>query len=254
VWGLIAFFGWAWLRGGPAAEALLLFAGVLAAVTGPATVDWATFRLPHPVILAAVSVALLAQAIRFHSSWRAIFGVVLAVVAARFSGIALPEIGEESIQFWKWHAPLLLVLMVPLCFEDRFAKVLRALTWRLTPCLGFIAVVIYPLVRPALPQWVLIAYLAALLCISLALWIKQRDVKALAAGLVTLAANVLVQVRPIYLLLAQTVMAKGLAWMAGGLLAVIVAVVISLLKMGAWYRARRMIVWLNQRVTSANET
>jgi hypothetical protein len=242
------------LRGEPAAEVLLLISGILAAVIGPATMDLSTFRPPHPLILAVVSLALFAQAIRFRSTWRAICVLILAVIAARFSGITISGIREESIQFWKWHAPLLLVLIVPLLFEDRLSKILRLLTWQLTPYLGLVAVFIYPWITPALPNSVLIAYLAALLIVSLALWIKQRDVKALAAGLLTLAANLLVYVRPIYLLLAQTVMAKGLVWMTFGLLTVIIALVISLLKMGTWYRAKRAIEWLNERVTSAHET
>ena len=53
-------------------------------------------------------------------------------------------------------------------------------------------------------------YLGVLLIVSTTLWIKQRDVKGLAADLVTLASYLLLYVRPSYLLLTQAVIAKGL--------------------------------------------
>src|SRR5205814_5284902 len=51
VWSLLGFYGWAWLRRGPAAESFLTVLGLLAALVGPETLDWTTLRAPQPLVL-----------------------------------------------------------------------------------------------------------------------------------------------------------------------------------------------------------
>src|SRR6185436_11466510 len=80
----------------------------------------------------------------------------------------------------------------------------------------------------------LASYLALLLCMSIALWQREKEVAPLGASFLTLAANLLAHFRHLYLLLGQTVLADGLPWLTAGLTLVTLAFLISLLKMGLW--------------------
>src|SRR5207249_259686 len=60
-------------------------------------------------------------------------------------------------------------------------------------------------------------YLVIILRVSVTLWLRERQVAPLAAATTTLGANMLVYVRPLYRLLAQTLLAEGLPWLAVGL-------------------------------------
>lgn len=236
VWSLLGFYGWAWMRRGPAAESFLTVLGLLAAVVGPETLDSSTLRAPQPLVLSAVAFMLFIQAFRLESTWRAGLGGAVTIVAARLAGIDSPAMIGNALWFWQWHAPLLALLGIAAIFDDDLAKVLRSLAWRATPCLALTAVVVYPWIMPELLQSVLAGYLAALLFMSIALWLRQRQVAALGAVVATIVANILANVRPLYLLLAQTVMSEGLIWLAGGLAIVLLALLISLFKMGLWPR------------------
>ena len=58
-------------------------------------------------------------------------------------------------------------------------------------------------------------------------------------------ANLLASTQHVYWLLAQTPLVDGLPWLTGGLIAVGVAFVISLLKMGMWPWAWQWLARVN---------
>lgn len=242
VWTMLLFYGWAWLRRVPYSELLLVALGLFSSVLGRETVDLNTLTLPQPLVVAAIAAVLIVQAIRRESTWRALAAGTLVVVAVRFAGARL---GGESLWFWQWHAPLAAALLLPALFRDPLANLLRQFAWRIAPAIALATAAVYPFALPQLPGGTLGGYFALLLLVSVVLWHRERTVGPLAAAAGTLAANLLAHTRQFYLLLAQTPLADGLPWLACGLFVVVLALVISLLKMGVWPRAWQWLTRVN---------
>ncbi|MCE9529340.1 MAG: hypothetical protein K8R36_25100 [Planctomycetales bacterium] len=230
VWSLLAFYAWAWLRKAAVAEVFVIGLALLASVVGRQTFDWQTLAQPQPMVVAFVAGSVLALAISRKSTWRAVLCGLMAVAAARFSGT---HVGS-GLWFWQWHAPLLAFLAIAAIFNDDLARFLRQLAWRVAPALAVVAAIVYPWVMPGLTESALASYLALLLCMSIALWQREKEVAPLGASFLTLTANLLAHSRHLYLLLGQTVLADGLPWLTAGLTLVTIAFLISLLKMGLW--------------------
>jgi hypothetical protein len=258
VWGVAGFYGWSWLRGVRACEGFLIATGLLASVVDYQTVDADTFAQPQPLILAAIAAVLFVRAIRRDSTWRAGLAAGLAVATARLSGANLGAVlSSNAIWFWQWHAPVVALLFIAAIFDDPLARFLRSIVWRVVPLLAFAAVIVYPPAMPQLDEPLLTGYVASLLVASFAIWLRQRQVGPLGAGIATLGANVLAYFRQMYLLLAYTPLAKGLPWIASGLVVVTLAVLISLLKMGLWVRSRQWLERLNlalARISTGKKT
>ena len=242
VWCLLAFYGWTWLRRIQSSEVLLLGLGLFASALGRETVDLYSLAAPQPAVLAAVATLLLVQAVRNESTWRALAAGSLVVMAARFAGARL---GGESLWFWQWHAPLVAALLLPAVFNDPLAHWLRRIAWPAVPALALAAAAVYPLALPRLTASTLGGYLAVLLLASAVLWRREKMVAPLAATIATFAANLLAHTRQFYLLLGQTQLADGLPWLACGLVIVLLALGISLLKMGALRSAWQWLVRVN---------
>jgi hypothetical protein len=232
VWSLLLYYLWAWLRNVRAAEGFLIVLGLLASVVGRGTFDWWSLSSPHPLPLTAVALGLFVMAIRHQSSWRAIAAGAMVAAGLRFAGAGLTSGVSDVLLFWQWHAPLIALLAVTAIFKDELACELRKVAWRAAPALALVAAIVYPWAMPQLDPIVLAGYLWLLLLVSVALWGRQKEVAPLSAALITAAANLLANVQHVYWLLAQTPLAEGLPWLAGGMIAVAVAFVISLLKMG----------------------
>jgi hypothetical protein len=74
VGGLLLFYAWAWSRQVRASEGFLIVLGLLFSIVGRETLDWSSLVAPQPLIVAVVATALLIQAVRLDSTWRAIAG------------------------------------------------------------------------------------------------------------------------------------------------------------------------------------
>ena len=240
--GLLAFYGWAWLRGMRAAEGFLIVTGLAAALVGRETFDFHSLTRPQPLPLAAVAASLLAVAAIQRSAWRAIAAAAMICVGLRQSGHSL---GMGDAWFWQWHAPVVALLAITVLFDDKLTRHLRQLAWRGAPVCALIAATVYPWALVQLSAVTLAIYLALLLAMSIVLWMRQKDAPLLAAVVATLAANGLAHVRQVYLLLDQSLLAAGLPWLVGGLAVVLLALLISLTKMGLWQSARLWLWRLN---------
>ena len=237
---LLLFYAWAGWRRVPGAEAFLLGLTGLLAVVGRHTVDPQTLVAPQPAIVAALVIGLLVQSLRRASSWRALLaGGLIAAGLQSYHPLGV----SPAFWFWQWHAPVLGALWLAAIFDDPAAQGWRQLAWRVVPCLAAVAATIYPWTMPGVPEAVIVSYGALLLISAAALWWRERTTAALGAVFFTLGANLLGQVRQVYLLLEQTLLAEGLPWLAGGLVVVALAFGISLLKMGLWQRGHQ---WLQQ--------
>jgi hypothetical protein len=242
VGSLLAYYAWTWLRGVRSAEGFLILTGLAASLIGRDTVDIGSLTRPQPLPLAAVAAGLFAVAAVRRSSWRALAATTMVCVGLRHAGISL-DTGD--LWFWRWHAPIVAVFLLTVLFDDELAKDLRQLTWRGAPAVALLAATIYPWALPQLSIGSLATFLALLLATSLACWHKQRETPLLAASAITLAANGLAHVRPLYLLLGKSALAAGLPWLAMGLAIVLVALGISLAKMGLWHSARHWLIRIN---------
>lgn len=239
VWAMLAFYGWAWLRHVQAGEGFMLAAALLASVVGPETWALDTITSPQPLVLAAIAAALIVRAVHLDSTWRALLGASLGSAAIRFGGAGVDTstwLGQAA-WFWQWHAPMLAILAIPALFNDRMARTLREFVWPVVPALAVVAAVVYPWLLPRLSELHLVGYGGVLFAISLSLWMRRRKIGALTAAFVTLTVNPLAYLRSLVLLLGQTPLASGLPWLASGVAMVLLALTISLLKMGMWQRA-----------------
>jgi len=244
--GSLLFYAWAWLRRVRAAEGFLILLGLGAAFVGPDTFTLDSLSRPQPLPPACVALALLTLAIRQRSSWRAIASGAIVLGGLRFAGLGMLD--EHALRFWQWHAPILGLMTLSTLFQDDLARMLRELSWRSAPVLAGVAALVYPWVLPGVTPAVLAGYLVMILLVSISLWQRQKEVGPLTATLATGAANVLSALGLLYQLLQYSLLAGGLPFLAGGLLVVVVAVTISLLKMGLWQQARSWLERLNLRL------
>ncbi len=240
--GLVAYYGWMWLRRLPSAEAFFLAALAGASLVGRETLDLASLTRPQPLPLACLAGVLILAGLWRESTARLIAGGTLVALGTLASWT--PASGG-SLWFWQIHAPVVALLALPAILDDELARWLRGLSWRAVPGLALAAAAVYPWVLPNLGPITLPSYLALLLLVSLGLWQRERQVPLLAAALVTVAANGLALSRHAYGLLEQTLLAKGLPWLAGGLAIVAIALTISLLKMGLWPWCHRQLARVN---------
>jgi hypothetical protein len=145
------------------------------------------------------------------------------------------------------------VLALAAVFDDPLARWLRCVAWPVAPVLALVAGAAYPWMAPGLRDSTLDAYLALLLVVSIGQWERQKEVNLLTATAATLAANLLAHGRHVYALLEQSILAGGLPWLAGGLAVVLLALGISLLKMGVWRPCWRGLIFLNAALGGAGD-
>ena len=244
VWGLIAYYLWAWRRNIRAAEGFAALAGLAAAFLGRQTLDLGSFTRPQPIVLGIVALALLILAIQRRSTWRALAVGAMAATAFAYIG---RDFGPAA-WFWQWHAPVIALVAISAIFDDALARFLRELAWRAAPVLAAIAAVTYSWLLPAAGPIALAVYLGLLLVASVALWRRQKSVASLGAALATGAANVLALAQHGYVAIDRGGAGDGLPWLTSGLAAVGVAFLISLFKMGLWPRLQGSLGRLNAQL------
>lgn len=240
--GLLVFYGWAWLRNVKAAEGMLAGLGLLASLVGRDTLSLETLAAPQPIPLACVAAGLLLLAAHKRSSWRAIAGG--AMVVAGIGVLRTEAVDGDVLWFWQCHGAVLGLLLVALVFDDPLARLLRDLAWRATPWLALTAAATYSWLLPV-SHAVVSSYLLLLLLASIALWQRNKELPALLASFTTCAANGLMHLSLVYGALEHSLLSAGLPWLAGGAVAVALALTVSLLKMGAWQRAQEWLEQLN---------
>lgn len=249
VWSLLLFYAWAMLRHQRGAEAFTLAVAGLASLVGPQTFDPESFTRPQPLVVVAIVVFLFVQALRKETSWRAVVAGGLVLVGFQQMPLAA---ASDTLWFWQWHAPALAIFCLAAIFNDRLAVSVREVAWRAAPCLAVIAAAAYPWLWPGVGEAALASYGALLLLIGAALWYRQKETGPLAAACFTLGANLASHSRHLYEALAHTPLAEGLPWLASGMLIVVLAFGISLLKMGLWHQSWLWLEKANQAMGGTN--
>jgi hypothetical protein len=162
-----------------------------------------------------------------------------------------PELAGQA-WFWKWHAPLIALAALPIWLKDDWARRLRDVACRAVPLLAFVAALGYPWI-PTVRSVDTTAYLVLLFLVAAGLWQRQRGLAQLVAAIGVLGANLLGGAWHVYDLLGRSVLAKGLPWLAAGLALVVLALMISLAKMGLRARLKKSLDWLNGTLGSPQE-
>jgi hypothetical protein len=235
-----AFYAYAWWRRVPRAESG--FAAVLAALVlvAPTTRDLSGIMAPRPAPLVALALLQIGLGVRRRDSWRCLTGAACAI------GAIVVLLGEDphrgAIAF---HLAILTALVLGAAFEDELGQVLR---------LTVVALLLAACVKMdselfadggAEPRWLQTLYppAAALLLVGYARLLGYRFA-ALGAGLAVLgwlAALVWHGYESLRRLIA------GLDLIAGGLVLLALAEVISLAKAGL---LARWVFHKEQKVSS----
>jgi hypothetical protein len=131
LWGLIAFYVRAWLRGVPHAVPAGLAAGAFLAVVGRQTVDLDTLTAPQAWPLLVIGAILLARGIWLHSSSICAAGCAIVTCGLWF---LLPQISLGELRLPICGSILWAALgAIGLVFHDRLAHALRILAAGLFP-------------------------------------------------------------------------------------------------------------------------
>jgi hypothetical protein len=240
-WGLVAFYASMWLARRPTAETLCLASLAVAGFVGPETVGLASLSRPQALPLGLLAAMLLGLGIWRQSTPRLIAGGTLLAMGVLARS---PELAAQG-WFWKWHAPLLALAALPIVLNDEWARWLRDTAWRAVPLLAFIAAIGYPWV-PGIRTVDTTTYLGLLMLVAAGLWQRERGLGQLVAALSVLGANLLGGAAQVYELLGRSILAKGLPWLAAGLVLVAIALAISLAKMGLLTRLEQALQRLNR--------
>jgi hypothetical protein len=217
---------------------------LLACVAGRHTVDLETLTRVQAWPLAALAALQLPLGLWRRSYWRTVLGSAASITALGASGLlagaAFPS------RYVLGHASAVLFLLAAAVYDDRWARLVRRLALPLIPLAGLIAATTYEFLFPQVPRAQHAVYLAALLAVAAIYWWRRSATPQLLALLVNSGGLLLFGSRSVYLLLESSRLDKGLPWIAGGLTALGVALLVSFMKAGLLARGWLMLRSLNK--------
>jgi hypothetical protein len=228
------------MRGQRAAELGVIGCAALASLAGPRTFDLDSLTAVQPWPLAVLAIWQLPRGLWRRSSWRAMVGSIAGVAAISAAGWS-PDEGPQTPYILS-HALAVMTLVAAAMFDDRWAQHFRRLAGPLVPWAALVAATAYEFLFPQVPRIDHAIYLSALLAVAVLYWRRRAASPQMLAALATGGCLLLFGGRSLYLRLESTPLEKGLPWLAGGLTALGVALVLSLGKGGLLARA-----WLTLR-------
>lgn len=226
MFGLLAFYVYAWRRGAAAAELGVTAMLALACFVGLDTVDGRTLTPAAPWPLAALAAMQLFAAAtrRSPARWFAAAVCGAGALSAAGPGSILSAYGGAI----PLHLVLLAALLIGIFGRDAFALVLRKTCAIVLPLLGMATIV-----APAfanIPDAARLAYMLVITAATCAAWFVLRDPWYLAA----FGANVLstggTMMWILHDLWGRSVAARGFLPLTWGLVCFVIAVLISVLK------------------------
>ncbi|HEV3301375.1 MAG TPA: hypothetical protein VG055_17115 [Planctomycetaceae bacterium] len=163
IWGLLAFYLWAWLHGVPEAVRSGLAAGALLIVVGRQTVGLETMTAPQPWPLLAVGAVLLVRGFRIRSSQ---ICAAASLVVTCGLWLLLPQTRLSGFQLLicanlLWAA----LAAIGMGFHDPFALTLRVLAAAMFPVATLFAIAGEPV--PAIPILARALYVVLLVVVCL---------------------------------------------------------------------------------------
>ena len=122
-WGLVALYGFAWLRGNGMAETGLAVIFVIGSIIGPATVDVESLRFPVVAPLLVATAILIRGAMRRMTEslrWFAAAAAAIGTSTVALWGTPFVAFGVASL-----HLLLATILLLATAFDDSFARLGR---------------------------------------------------------------------------------------------------------------------------------
>jgi len=240
---LAGFYLWAWFRRVRFAEAGLIGCMLLMTIVDHRTVSLATLTTPHIGPIWAIALMQIGFGAVYRCSHQWLAGCLLAIGLTAYQFSHTPLV--DHFGYFPVHAAVIFTLVAGLIFRDRFARGLRASAPVVVPLLAALAACTYHRVFPNLPGWVHLQYIGLLTLCGLAYWRQITEVSHLAGSLTSAACGCVAAGRQCYGLLHDTMLEKGLHWIAWGLVFLAVAALISLAKAGLLWKSWSTLRQLN---------
>jgi len=242
--GLGAFYAFVWLRGVRAGEIGLVACITLASIVDRHTIDIFSFTNVRSLPFALIAMVELPLGLWRRSSWRVVASTAACLVALRASDLATDL--TQQADFILGHAGAIVVLVLSTMYDDRWARLFRHATLPLLPAAALITATAYDVLFPETSRVDHAVFLAALGAVTILYWRRTPGVPQTLAIVATAASLVILSSRGMYLELESSPLEKGLPWLAGGLAALAVAMLTSLIK-GGVFMPRRQIAEPIQR-------
>ncbi|HET6326085.1 MAG TPA: hypothetical protein VFG04_15515 [Planctomycetaceae bacterium] len=169
LWGLIAFYLFAWLRGVPEAIRPAMVAGALLAVVGRKTIGLETLTAPHPGPILVIAAILLTRGIWFRSSW---ICTAASVLLSCGLWLLLPQTSLADLRMPICGNVLWVALgLIGLLFHDSLALTLRILVAALFPVATLLAIAGEPAASvPVLARGLYVVLLAIISLLIARVW------------------------------------------------------------------------------------
>ncbi len=234
-----AFYGIALARRVQLSELALGLVLLLLAVVGPNTINIDTVASPNPLPLRLACVLLVIRGLMLRKSLPALAGLFFGIAALR---IDLPS---EWPSFWQnavcLHLIGIVVLAVGATFRDALAHWLRRAAGFLLSGGCLFALVGQAYLPPALPAWIIPAYVGNLILLTFALTIWLKSWQYLVVGLFNLAIGSSAMLREAYFVLRTLPEWRGIASFAVAFLLLAIGGSISAAKAGLFERLKVVV-------------
>ena len=243
--GAALFYSVAWLRGLRSAELGLIACAALASVAGRQTISLTSLSDVQPWSLVTIALLQLPLGLWRPSYWRTVVGSAAGLVAFKTSGW-LPGQSNPP-HYLLGHAGIPVMLLVAAAiYDDRGARLFRRLAPPLIALAALVAATSYEFLFPSVPRTHHALYLIALLAVAVLYWRRRSATTELLAMLASGGCLMLFGARSGYLELESSPLDRGLPWIASGLTALCVALLLSFLKAGFLTRGWLMVRSLNK--------
>ena len=229
----IVFYCYAMVRGVKMAEVGVVVCGLLCSVIGRQTLDLRTITAPQTWIWDVLAICLLVAGLIQRTTRRTVVGGVIGMCS-----LALSDgwINAQPVQSYLWiHLVFVCTMFLGLVFEDRFSVAVRRAAPILLPAAALFALCSYELLFPQLPIDCHQGYIGALAAIAIAYWLRVRRAECLSSAMLCMLVVVAAQSRSALIVLTATRLEDGLRWLEFGVMALLIAIVISFAK-GRMYR------------------
>jgi hypothetical protein len=221
---------------------------VLAACVNENTWTWQSLHLIQPLALEFAAFVVFAKSYKENSTFKSVIGCLLLAVAqtARWGD------GGTTVDtvYYGIHTLLIIVSVCAVVLNDWQAKWLRKSSLLWLPVAGWLAVIAYPIVFPNVPMSHHIVVVLCFIAISFAVWLRDPLPTHLTVIGVVSSALLTEGGKQSYLMLQDTVLARGLIWMLIGITVLLVGLIVSLAKAGALHGSWRTLCQFNLRLKS----
>lgn len=237
-----AFYLLAWIRKVAAGEMGVVICLAFASWVDSETLSLATFTEFQPVPMALVALIELPLGIWRRTSWRMIVGSFAALIAVTGEGWSTSMSLQST--YVLVHASLLLLLVLMALYDDRLSRALRRWAAPTMTIAAFVAATAYEFIFPGIPAGYHATWLLGLCIVAWLYWRRAPGFPEFLAMLACIGALLGFSGKTAYLALRWSPLGRGLPTLAGGVAALALAFLVSLIKGGllikGWQKLRKI--------------